>query len=226
MKERIRHLLCVLIFGLVVPVFLLLRAYPLGPSEMFERVKFEWNLPHYTKEVNLSLSGGFNPRDFNYALNTSIIQQADENTRINIIVDENVGGAVYVLEELQDAIKASKAFIVLTVSKFGLSCGTLILGSGNYLILPDDSLLLFHLGSVNGQRTSDYSDDPVLQDAARQMHVLYAPYRKWITDKEFDKFKHGGDIFVTGASICHGKDGREAPVLFTYNGGCVIKGAK
>lgn len=225
-KDKVKHFLFVGIFGLVIPVALFLKAYPLGPQDMFERVKFEFKMSQFHNEKDILLSHMFDPMNLGYWLDSEIIENATSDTRINILVSENIGGAGMLLGTLQDAIQKSKAMIVVSVAKFGLSCGTYILNMGDYLVLPNDSLILFHLGSVNGKNTNDFSNDPEVIEAAKMGHHFFEGYRPWITDAEYDQFRHGADIFVTGKSICEGLDGRKAPVLFTYKDGCVIKGFK
>ncbi len=225
-KDKLRQVLFVTIFGLVIPVALFFKAYPLGPKDMFGRIQFEWEQSKYPHTLDITLSNVFTPEDPIYLVGPMLIRDAQADTRVNLLVSENWGGYVYILEALNEAIKQTNAMVVVSVAKFGMSCGTLIVHSGNYLVLPNDSLLLFHLGRIGNKTISDFSTDPEIQAAAAYMHTLYKEYRAWLTDDEYQRFTHGEDIYVTGRSICESANGRGAPVLFTYKGGCVIKGVK
>jgi len=220
------------VFGLAMPVFAFTLAYPGGPSDMYYRVMYEQEMQKYNKPKNFTLQAGFSLDNMiQYIIQGVFIERASAKDRIIITISENVGGVAALLLLLEEQIKNSKAFIIMTVDKFGLSCGTYILAHGNVLVLPNDALLLFHFGNhtdSTGKSAKTTADGTSIENRAAYNLAFkqLMPYKSWVTSSEFEKITKGGDVFLTGAQICNKTSGRKVDVLFYTKDGCVIRGLK
>lgn len=225
MFAYLRHALAIIVFGVVIPIAAFFNTYPNGVEDFVNRIRYASIVNTGPTEL-LVLKTRFAMLEPGYLETAQRLLKAKEGEKLTIRVDDNFGGDASVLQMIQTAINKSKASVTVTLKHFGLSCGTYILGMGDYLVLPSDSLLLFHTGSHMGQKTTEVSapGDTMNKEAFDMVMKIFAPYRGWITKEEFTEFKKGTDVWVTGADICLGRDGRKADVLYTYKGGCVIKG--
>ena len=95
--------------------------------------------------------------------------------------------------------------------------------------------MLFHMGSLtfsDGRHLTisvdmlDAPDGEQFKDIVEGSLRVLDPYRHWITDEEYEQYRHGEDIWVTGNQVCQGEGGRQAAVLFQIDNGCVIQGQK
>lgn len=225
----LRHKLAVVVFGILIPVVLFFNAYPGGVHEMVERVKFSYKMGSINHTVRVVLNeqfGGLHTDDYVNAVNT--IENASSDTRVLVVVKENFGGDVSLLLPIMEAAQRSTAVVVVTVERFGFSCGGDIILSGDYAIIPTDSLLMYHTGQLNGvvikQPTFETSDR--MAWAYQLVNLLTSPYKAWMTREQQEKFKTGASIWITGGELCSKRNGIEVDVLFQYDGGCVIKGHK
>jgi hypothetical protein len=225
----LRHKLAVVIFGVLLPVVLFFNAYPGGVHEMVERVKFSYRMGSIHNTVRVVLEqefGGLQTDDYVNAVRT--IENASSDTRVLVVVKENFGGAVNLLLPIMEAAQRSTAVVVVTVERFGFSCGGDIILSGDYAIIPTDSLLMYHTGAFHGETIKEPTMfSPKYMNWAYQLvNLLTSPYKAWMTSEQREKFKTGASIWITGGELCSKRDGREVDVLFQYDGGCVIKGNK
>lgn len=228
--HRVRHGIAILVFGIVMPVFAFFLAYPGGVSDMVNRLKYSYFLSTLSPTQTVVLKDGFDYSDFAYFNVVTTLQNAPKGSRVNILVKNNMGGAADLLIKINEAIRTSKAYVTVSVEHFGFSCGTYILNQGDLLVLPNDAQLLFHTGSHSGgivtTRRGNTPFDPWNEQAYTEIMKIMKPYRSWVTPAEYEQYKDGTNIWVSGSEICNGTDGRKVPVLFYYRGGCVIKGFK
>lgn len=227
---HIRHLAAVVIFGLVIPTIGFFSIYPGGVSDMVNRFKVESKFRSFKNQSVIEVGQRFTITDVSYWEAMQKLRSAKEGDAIKLVIKENYGGDANVLKMLNDAISQSKAFVVVSVKHFGLSCGTYIAAQGNLFFLSNDSLLLFHTGQHgSGIKTTNKGNsvnDPDNEEAFAMVTKVFEPYTNWITAAERERFKQGDDIYVTGKEICNRVDGRNAPILYRFRDGCVIKGLK
>ena len=225
--ETIRHELAVLIFALVIPVYAFNLAYPEGPKEMINGIV----VPLYKMKVHntktITLASQFTPFDPAYIDAIMTLDSAPPGTEIDIVIKDNFGGMVMVLNMLEDAIKKSKAFVIITVKDFGWSCGTDILLMGNLLIMPTDALTGFHTGSMGNETIlpSFATGTPEQQEAWKEVVRLTKPYLKWFTPEEYKTWLTGASVFLSGRQICEDSN-RDVDILYHTKGACVIRGNK
>jgi hypothetical protein len=210
----LRHKLAVVVFGVAIPVVLFFNAYPGGVHEMVERVKFSYRMGGIHKTVRVVLNeefGGLQTDDYVNAVRT--IENAPADTRVLVVVKENFGGDVSLLLPIMEAAQKSTAVVVLTVQRFGFSCGGDIILSGDYAIIPNDSLLMYHTGQFNGTTVKEPTlfTPAYMKWAYQVVNLLTSPYKAWMTSEEREKFKTGASIWITGGSSlrCHGTVLRE-----------------
>ncbi len=225
--EKIRHELAVLIFALVIPAYAFNLAYPEGPKEMINGIV----IPLYKMKIHnrqtIILASQFTPFDPTYVNAIVALEQAPPGTAVDIVIKENFGGMVLVLNMLEKAIKNSKAFVTITLDSFGWSCGTDILLMGNLLIMPTDTLTGFHTGSMNGETVlpSFATGTPEQQAAWTEIVRLTEPYLKWFTPDEYKTWLTGASVFLSGREICE-DDNRDVDILYHVAGACIIRGNK
>ncbi len=225
--EKVRHELAVLIFALIIPVYAFNLAYPEGPKEMINGIV----IPLYKMKIHnrqtITLANQFTPFDPTYIDAIVAIERAPAGTEIDLVIKDNFGGMVMVLNMLEKAIKDSKAFITVTIDDFGWSCGSDILLMGNILIMPTDTLTGFHTGSNNGETImpSFATGTPEQQAIWKEIVRLTAPYRKWFTPEEYQTWLTGASVFLSGREICE-DDNRDVDILYHGDGYCVIRGGK
>lgn len=225
----LRHKLAVVVFGVLIPVVLFFNAYPGGVHEMVERVKFSYKMGSINHTVRVVLNdqfGGLQTDDYVNAAFT--IEQAPSDARVLVVVKENFGGDVSLLLPIMEAAQRSKAVVVLTVERFGFSCGGDIILSGDYAVIPTDSLLMYHTGQYRGETIKEPTifSPKYMAWAYQLVNLLTSPYKAWMTSEQREKFKTGASIWITGGELCSKRNGIEVDVLFQYDGGCVIKGNK
>jgi len=229
--EVIRHELAVLVFALVIPLYAFQVGYNSSPSEMLNGILVPLSKAHIQSTKNLYLSTEFTPFDPAYIDAIVTIENAPANSEINLTIKNNFGGLVEVLDMLQKAIIESKAYITLTVTNFGWSCGTDILLMGNVLRLPNDSVLGFHTGSLGNETIlpSFATGTPAQREAWESIVKLTKPYLKWFTKEEYKLWNTGAAVFITGRQICQDSD-RTVDILYHYSdssgSGCYIRGLK
>lgn len=225
MFAYLRHALAIIVFGVVIPIAAFFNTYPNGVEDAVNRIRYA-SIVNTAPTETLVLKNVFSILDPGYLATAQRLSSATEGENLVIQVKNNFGGDVMVLQMIQRAINTSKASVTITLKNIGLSCGTYILGMGDFLVLPADSVLLFHTGTYMGKTITEVSQpgDTLNGPIFKEVMKGFEPYRGWITKEELTEYKKGGDIWVTGADICLGRDGRKADVLYTYKGGCVIKG--
>lgn len=222
------------IFGILLPSFAFHYDYPGGINDMYNKVNVELSQPYITEQITVRLSDSFTAdNEAAYDFVNAQLASATEYDKITIVVENNKGGDASMLDKAYRAIQNTKAEVVLTVKHFGYSCGTYILGQGNYLLLPYDTTILFHMGSVAGIPMSVDVPDGWPADKADvwarlvQLPIdLMEPYKNWISKDDYTMFLHGKNMFYSGREICLGLTGGNAPVLYQVDNGCVIKGFK
>jgi hypothetical protein len=226
--ETVRHELAVLIFALIIPVYAFNLAYPEGPREMINGIV----IPLYKMKIHnrqtITLANQFTPFDPAYIDAIVAIEQAPAGTEIDLVIKDNFGGMVMVLNMLEKAIKDSKAFITITLDDFGWSCGSDILLMGNILIMPTDTLTGFHTGSMNGETMLPSwatTGTPDQQAAWKEVVRLTKPYLKWFTPEEYKVWLTGAPVFLSGREICEDEN-RGVDILYHVNGACIIRGNK
>ncbi len=223
-----------IVFGLLIPVYAYHTAYPGGPQEMYNKIKYGWvdNLPEDTQVFRLPLAFADETKSTYDYVNTQLGIAKDTDIAV-IAVEDNRGGAATMLQAAEKAMLSSQATVITTVKHIGLSCGTFILGYGDYLKLPYDSVLLFHTGSVAGTVVTEAYPSwlpehlrPTWDAFYRDSIKTMKPYKSWISEGDYEQYKLGKDLFYTGRDLCLKLRGTNAPVLYQTNSGCVIKGFK
>ena len=221
----------VFVLTIGIPGAIMSWLYPGGPMEIYNRAYFELQHLDNTPTKVYRLPSGF---DFAHATEfmTAIdaLKHAKKGDIITLVVDENWGGADNILFAVINTIKESKAEVIITLNRFGFSCGSFILAFGDYTYLPNNALLGFHTGSYlgeDGNRHKISIDD--LSRSSLAGYIVYLllmrHYEGYLTPAERRRTDKGEDVFVTGREICDNV-GRNAPILFHLKDGCVLTGKR
>lgn len=232
MFAQLRHAIAVVFFGFVIPLIAFTIAYPGGPSDMYNKAIYPIQMSRYQTTV-LKLPGSFSLSELEYYVAAAVdLMVAKPGERIVLTIDENLGGAVSLLDVMTSFMTSSKAHVTTVPKDFALSCGTNILFYGNETAMPYGTLLLFHTGyltdeSGNTHRVTPNSEYAKVREIyAETIKRDYPLFSRWLSKANLDKYMAGQDVFVTGYDLCNHVDGNHPPVLFQYAGGCVIKGLK
>ena len=249
MKNIIRILegvVFVAVLGVCLPYFAYKQLCPWGARDYYESMQFQvytydpfkatHGIPLIDKKLYLHDNFGMTAvgaiEDISVAKQ---IFEAPAGSNILVTVTENWGGDDIFLNLITSSIQLSKAKVFLTVRRFGMSCGTFVLNSGNYLILPDDSLLLIHTGSVGIKDSAGKvqwitqrpnTGIPEVEEAYQYSVKRFASWLPYLSTADKARFLNGDDVFITGRQVCTKYGDSNAPVLFHYDGGCVLQGLK
>lgn len=162
------------------------------------------------------------------------ILTADEHTLIRVEVKNNSGGLDEVEELMHIALVNTQATVWMTITKKAASNGAFVLNASDYIFMPNDSILMFHKGAIvfsddEGnirQIVRITPDNPVTKAASTDREQQLDRYRPWLSQEEQQLFQTGGDVYLTGYSICNHGDERTVEILWKYKDGCVLKGMK
>ncbi len=211
-------------------------SFPYGIGETYRFIQFELQHYHYGGTAinrEISIKDGFG-MDVDQIIANKLTElqvnvlKPDEIAIINVI--DNSGGSETQLASIATAILRSKAEIFLTVKHFGMSCGTFVLNQGDYIMLPNDATLLIHTGSVTDgfheAKIKGGTGDPNMQATYEETVLMFGPWLAYLSPNDKARYLDGQDVFITGKEVCDSYDGSTPPILFHYNGGCLLKGVK
>ncbi len=238
-------ILAVLLVGVFVPLVAYIKLCPHGLFDYVESVKFEYNLVVNSfgkeiKPVHFYLKKDFHEGSFvDYQATSLILKYLPSTSHAVVTVQDNLGGRSDLLEFVTKAIQQSKATIFMKLHRFGFSCGTYILNTGNYTILPNDSLILLHTGSLiytdyDGTlkqiRIAPNTGIHVIELMYQQTIERFKSWLPYMSSEDLTRYLKGEDVYLTGKNICDKYGDSNPPVLFHYKTdaeeGCVLKGLK
>lgn len=210
-------------------------SFPYGASEAYERIKFDfkhyrWGGIKLDRHISIKTQFGGDNLGDNVISFLQITKLVKDQTAI-ITIRDNLGGQLGVLLAISKAMKDSPAEIITTVQHYGFSAGTFVLNQGNYLMLPNDCVLLIHLGSIvkdDGKtvRIAPGSGDTEVQKAYEEQVMQFREWLDYLSVEDKKRYLLGEDVYVTGQEVCDAYGGSNPPILFHYKGGCVLKGVK
>lgn len=144
------------------------------------------------------LGGDMGQSGQNYDLLIGPLNEAQYGDKIYILIEDNGGGWTSDGDRIHKAIRNSKAIVTTESSGEASSAALHVLFAGDYIRVPKDkSIHVAHLkfvGNMNWPIRFWYNIEAELE------HLAY--YRKFMSTLEWDRFKKGENVWLSGAGIC------------------------
>lgn len=173
------------------------------------------------------------------------LNNAEKGTNIYIVLRDNQGGYVSIMDMISNAMHRSKATIHTRVEGYAASAAAHILMQADHVRLDHDAQILWHTGSVTfaGMRITltpstsfpfnfyyrkavngeSYLHKPVYI-TIRGITMYHPMHRPYVPKEYWDQFLQGKDQWIKGKKVCETRLGmREQLNTKTY---CMVRGIK